>query len=432
MLLQVDNSDEILISAAEAQRCLGLVIAGLGPEWHTAWKLDSQTSAFILGPLKGSYRNLPPEQYDPWLNGRKGLGGGLSLDKESVNKARARILKEKEAESPAENKPANNEGVWLYPGRRVRLYDLVNSAELNDTKGTLVEEVAAGTWHVLLDGGADRLVNVRNMKTLAGVPLDVASDDIANEEKQETSQTAKEMDTTAASGQASLAYSLAGTWTDWNPEDMQWDATQECFTLDVRLRSSGGFGITRGKAGKKWKTQKQDWVIQGDGKYQIRLFVNDSGRVKKVDWIVPGSLQAASKPLSKAESPGPESSADGKGSIAQASPDTSKDVNRVELPATVPEKPKLLSPPPYSYCLAGRWMDWVPQDMVWNPEQQCFLLNVYLEASGGFGICRGKAGARWRSKKEEWTIRGAGHYDIKLFIKESGAIKKVDWVKLAK
>jgi hypothetical protein len=388
--------------------------------------LDPQTAYFINGPPKGILKNsIPAEMYDPWQQGKKGAGGGLSLDKSSLEKARARILKEEPPESPAENKSANNEGVWLYPGRRVRLYDLVNSAELNDTKGTLVEEVAAGTWHVLLDGGVDRLVNVINMKTLAGVPLDVASDDVPDEEKQEASQNAKETDTTAASGQESLAYSLAGTWTDWNPEDMVWDANQQCFTLNVRLKSSGGFGITRGKAGKKWKAQKQDWYIQGEGKYQIRLFVNDSGRVKKVDWIVPGSLQAASKQL-------PEAPADVKESIAQASPDTSKDVNRLALPAKAAEKPKLLSPPTYSYCLAGAWMDWVPQDMEWSQEQQCFLLKVYLEASGGFGICRGKAGARWRSKKEEWKIIGAGHYDIKLFIKESGAIKKVDWVKLAK
>jgi|Transcript_59195 hypothetical protein len=425
LMLQGENSADIMLSPLDAQKSICVVISGIAPEWMAAWKVDPQTAGFIH-VLNGDTRLVP--NYDPW---GKGKGGGISLGEASFHQER---VKHMDLEEPEKNKAVNDEGVWLFPGRRVRLHGLVTNAELNEVKGTLVEEVVPGTWHVRLDGDIDRLLKVANMKTLAGVPLDEIL------EKEDSPPSSKASDAISASGPESFAYSLAGTWTDWIPQDMRWDATQQCFSLDVRLRSSGGFSISRGKADKKWKSQKQDWVIPYEGEYQIRLFVSSSGNLKKVDWIMPGAaLVEVSRPM-------PEVSTHIKDGIAKDDRNTSKeDVTKASLPtAQVAARPKVDDarsqenppsklPPPHSYCLAGKWMDWIPQDMLWNPELQCFSLKVYLDINGrgGFGICRGKAGMKWRSQKEEWTIKGPGHYDVRLFIKESGAIKKVDWVKLA-
>merc|ERR1719247_2566751 len=57
-------------------------------------------------------------------------------------------------------------------------------------------------------------------------------------------------------------FCLAGTWGDWVPTDMHWDTKQQHFWLKADVRGSAegrGFAICRGKAGKRWKAQRQEW-----------------------------------------------------------------------------------------------------------------------------------------------------------------------------
>merc|ERR1712039_149143 len=227
-------------------------------------------------------------------------------------------------------------------------------------------------------------------------------------------------------------FCLAGTWTDWEPQDMLWDPTQRCFCSVVHLSTAGGFGISRGKAGQKWKVQKQEWKIGTGGHFQIRLFISDSGKIKKVDWIMPGTSTADVGNTLRV-------SAENENKPQPLHENKNKEVIPAAVarppPAAVAERQRSSaeSTPSLSYCIAGTWLDWTPQDMQWDPKERCFFANAHIEGrtQGGFGICRGKAGSKWKSQREEWVIRQEGDYKVRLYVKESGGIKKVDWIRRA-
>mmetsp|Transcript_22010 Transcript_22010/g.39970 ORF Transcript_22010/g.39970 Transcript_22010/m.39970 type:complete len:235 (-) Transcript_22010:50-754(-) len=82
------------------------------------------------------------------------------------------------------------------------------------------------------------------------------------------------------------------------------------------------------------------------------------------------------------------------------------------------------------FCLAGTWCDWMPQDMRWDSETGCHLLDVEIDRAhcpAGFDVATGKAGARqWRSRKSQWTLKESGKYQIQLFCKSGGRLDRVE------
>jgi len=418
MLLQNENAADQMISYMEALKGLQIMIYGTSPEWVHIGKFDKPTMDWFLSD--GIMRSK-----DPWGFGK---GGGVSFHQRASPGVETMKVVEGELQSSAAEDPGmrNDDGLWLFPGRRVRIHGLVIHADLNERKGTLIEEVGPGTWHVKLDDGhGEKLLKVQNMKTLAGVPLDVHSQD----EKQGVPILQNPIEAKKPADKNSFEFCLAGTWTGWEPQDMQWDPKQQCFFSIVHLNAAGGFGISRGKAGEKWKVQKQEWRIGTRGHFQIRLFISDSGKVKKVDWIMPGTAtsdEASNLRVSTEDE--------------KTSQPVNESKNKEVIPASVASPPPAAvaerqrsiaeSAPSHSYCIAGTWLDWIPQDMQWDPNDRCFFANAYIEGrkQGGFGICRGKAGSKWKSQREEWVIRQEGHYMIRLYVKDSGGIKKVDWI----
>merc|ERR1719199_1606666 len=100
---------------------------------------------------------------DPWKFG-KGKGGGLTVDTSNLafhNTGSSKVQCEQpEAEGPHQA----GDDSWLFAGRRVRVHGLKVHPEMNDVKGTLVEEVQPHTWHVRLDDDfGDKLLKVENM-----------------------------------------------------------------------------------------------------------------------------------------------------------------------------------------------------------------------------------------------------------------------------
>merc|ERR1740117_2154893 len=97
---------------------------------------------------------------DPWKWG-KGRGGGLTMDDPAEVLFHNTPLSRTSGEPKADGNKAH---CWLSPGRRVRIHDLTTNAEMNDVKGTLVEETRAGVWHVSLDDHwGDKLLKVENL-----------------------------------------------------------------------------------------------------------------------------------------------------------------------------------------------------------------------------------------------------------------------------
>merc|ERR1712032_163792 len=161
-------------------------------------------------------------------------------------------------------------------GTRVRLTDLEKNPAMNGRTGTLQEEVEQGKWRVTVDGiPSDKLVSVQHLELLALSP--------------------PERKVLPAGPQPpAKIYSIAGTWDDWVPHDMDWDWGRHCFVFRVELGQSGRetFQVRVGKAqDKKWKAKGQTYTIgarekaeQGDA-YEVTMFLTESGSCKSIDWV---------------------------------------------------------------------------------------------------------------------------------------------------
>merc|ERR1712032_446356 len=160
-------------------------------------------------------------------------------------------------------------------GTRVRLTDLQKNPAMNGRTGTLQEEVEEGKWRVTVDGIlSDKLVNVQHLELLALSP---------RERKL----------IPAVPKPPTKIYSIAGTWDDWVPHDMNWDWKRQCFVFRIELGRSGQetFQITLGKAQEeKWKTKGQTFTIgarekgiEGDV-YEVTMLLMDSGSCKSINW----------------------------------------------------------------------------------------------------------------------------------------------------
>lgn len=296
-LLQAENSAEIMMDYKEAGQVLKFMCCGIAPEWANASKMDEPSRQWMVAP---SFMIVNQGAYDPW-GFKKGKGGGeLSADRpweedtgpeassEAVPAAGRQQLRAHSRERLRQRQQAKPSGTrirqdrsknaWLFEGRRVQIYGLERSGHMNGVKGTLLEEVEDGKWQVRLDGDhGEKLVRIQNLMTLTGKPLMEFAGGTGDHEQ----EPARPME----------QYCIAGTWDDWLPHDMHWDASELCFLFEVEKPAhiEASFAICRGKAGeRKWKTRGQNnWVIPKErlrSHYNVKLFLNAGGSVKKVDW----------------------------------------------------------------------------------------------------------------------------------------------------
>merc|ERR1712070_1326519 len=223
----------------------------------------------------------------------KGKGGGLSFASSDVAAFHRR------EEEPKESEPPRQAQGWLFSGRRVRTQGLVYNAELNGVKGTLVEETEPGVWAVLLDDGhGEKRLRAQNLTTLSGAaPGEIQMDKATGAPTTADAKVAKKMatstisitgsrDTQSVEPQPDLLC-IAGTWDDWMPQDMQWDAQHQCHTFKVALSgtSEKKFGVNRGKAGtKKWAVRPKQWSMgRVAGCFLIKVFMRNR-LVDNVEW----------------------------------------------------------------------------------------------------------------------------------------------------
>mmetsp|Transcript_67840 Transcript_67840/g.126737 ORF Transcript_67840/g.126737 Transcript_67840/m.126737 type:complete len:447 (+) Transcript_67840:103-1443(+) len=91
---------------------------------------------------------------------------------------------------------------------------------------------------------------------------------------------------------------------------------------------------------------------------------------------------------------------------------------------------------PPAHLIAGSWDEWTAHEFPWCAERECFVFRVRVGKSGSesFQICKGKpTGRRVKSGGKTWKIglRDPGAmYEVRMFIKDTGAAKKVEWEKL--
>lgn len=299
-LLKADNVDEVMLQPVEASVILRHLFSGVAPEWLLGSKFDAATAAYIT--------SAPFRIPDPWGQGR----GGGTIDfhdttfakeekddrhgesdsgdsdtssvpplEECASQVQANIASDRSSSGlDGQQRPKHaTRSAWLHEGRRVQIHRLERNSNMNGAKATLIEEVDGSKWRVRIDGiNGDKLVRLENLMTLTGKPLSdfrgVHDGDGSRDVPVPLEQ-----------------YCIAGTWDDWIPRDMQWDSNQQCFTFEVVAQQNvqTKFAICRGQAGeKKWKTKGQNsWNIEKADvptRYQIRLFLNLGGSVRKVDW----------------------------------------------------------------------------------------------------------------------------------------------------
>merc|ERR1712224_87441 len=118
----------------------------------------------------------------------------------------------------------------FYPGRRIKVQGLEVHEEMNGMKGTLIEEVQWGVWHVKLDGSEEKLLKIKNMSEIHATSKE--------EEEEKEKEKAFPMP-------FEEQLSLAGSWDDWTPHNMQWDENLQCHILDVTVKSDAKFGISK-------------------------------------------------------------------------------------------------------------------------------------------------------------------------------------------
>lgn len=86
------------------------------------------------------------------------------------------------------------------------------------------------------------------------------------------------------------------------------------------------------------------------------------------------------------------------------------------------------------YTIAGTWDAYVPHDMEWVSDELCYKFYAQVSKKGAsFYIVRGRAGEKkLKYKGKTWAIPGPGEsswFEIKLTVKETGTVNKVEWVK---
>eukprot|EP00747_Dinoflagellata_sp_TGD_P098126 gnl/TRDRNA2_/TRDRNA2_167348_c4_seq3.p1 gnl/TRDRNA2_/TRDRNA2_167348_c4~~gnl/TRDRNA2_/TRDRNA2_167348_c4_seq3.p1 ORF type:complete len:759 (-),score=172.10 gnl/TRDRNA2_/TRDRNA2_167348_c4_seq3:120-2141(-) len=180
-----------------------------------------------------------------------------------------------EAQSELYEQVRTSDPGTLRAGTRVQLTGLKNRPDMVGLTGTLVEEKEPGKWQVLLDEGlGSKLLKTEFLQSL---------------------------DFVAAIDQASInavppyQYSIAGTWDDWMPHDMNWDFDMQIFQFNVPIGSSGteSFTLCKGKAGSKpLKCKKKDYTIVVDKDdsgvtgvyYKVKLHIEGGGKKQKVEW----------------------------------------------------------------------------------------------------------------------------------------------------
>jgi hypothetical protein len=257
MLNDRDDTKEITMDWYEAQLSLRYSVQfGIPPEWFHISKWDFATE------FEMKLKELMKGGYDPWgLN--KGKGGGLTMHASDLNFRNTKEANEFTVESDSKTTAS-----WLFAGRRILVQGLELNPELNGTKGTLVEEVEKGVWHVIVDGSGDKLLKEKNIAQIHTVaPVE-----------------AKEV-----KHQYEAHVCLAGNWDDWKLHDMQWDEESHCCVLDVKLPyvPNATFAIQRGQAATlKWKPRMspKKWSMGPvTGAYRIKVCVKDS-KIGLVEW----------------------------------------------------------------------------------------------------------------------------------------------------
>mmetsp|Transcript_70978 Transcript_70978/g.123110 ORF Transcript_70978/g.123110 Transcript_70978/m.123110 type:complete len:615 (+) Transcript_70978:112-1956(+) len=270
------GSMDVLLSGAESmlltpEQCMGVLwylYIGVNCEWEASSLMDKDVIAWMNAPTTG-----PNRDPDPWGfgKGKKGAsiqaqlfanlggeGGGLSLN--GVG-----------AESKVQT--------GLFEGRRVRLHGLKSATEWNGKTGSLIKEVEEGKWQVRMDEDlGDKVLKVANLRTLTGASF---TDDLP----QLAAMTRDD-------------YSVAGTWSNWFPKDMQWNDQEQCHMYDAEVDGgcSATFSFAKGKAGtKQWKNQRQEYQLCDNkgGVYRIKLFLKESGMFRNVDVQRLGDIKAA-------------------------------------------------------------------------------------------------------------------------------------------
>lgn len=313
-----------------------------------------------------------PDLIDP--EDAKGKADGVAKSEESADKGpeieddekedpekRAQAIKEVKAraeqearERAARDKKAREAKALMNSGGRqagvrVRLKDMTQKPEMNGVPGTLVEQ-KGDRWIVNLDGGPGVgkgrwMVNTRNL---------VAS--------------------YWQSAEPQTKYYITGSWNNWAPVEMTWDAHRRCLTFETKLSSKGteSFQILVEKdpnkciypdtkdanphvahkvKGPDFQGHGQHWTIgkhaqdkgKSDATYEVQLFLWEDESVRLVGW-------------EKERPPAPEGA---------ASTDDGK------LPG---ERPR--------YCIAGTWSNWAVKDLTWDDNRLCFHTKIQLGAKG--------------------------------------------------
>mmetsp|Transcript_22622 Transcript_22622/g.51754 ORF Transcript_22622/g.51754 Transcript_22622/m.51754 type:complete len:457 (-) Transcript_22622:74-1444(-) len=114
-------------------------------------------------------------------------------------------------------------------------------------------------------------------------------------------------------------------------------------------------------------------------------------------------------------------------------------VQQPKVSATV-TKEQPADPAKAAHLIAGTWDDWVAHKMSWDSAQGCHVFKVRIRQSGcaGFQVLRDTSShqltskpRKLRSTRPAFTIKrsAAGElWEVRLFTKDGGVGKKVDWV----
>mmetsp|Transcript_100836 Transcript_100836/g.178922 ORF Transcript_100836/g.178922 Transcript_100836/m.178922 type:complete len:555 (+) Transcript_100836:38-1702(+) len=290
-LLKVENVDDTVFDFKEASTMLGYIISGIACEWVGLCKIDKVSRDYINN--SGPYRNP-----DAWglgkLKGSLGIGRGGGLTMEEDGQAPP---EEKETE-PVEIDPEP------FPGKRVLVHGLEKFPQMNGVKGSLVEESFDSLWRVRLDGYADdKLIKVDNLQTLSGVQLITAASNASNvisapkppAPAPAVKATKPAVSAAKPAANKNVEYALAGTWTEWMPQNMDWDDDKQCPSLTVNITRAERmmFSVARGRAGTRKLGNKMKRYVLGSqpGSYRVNLSLRDDGVMEQVDVVRIGDAE---------------------------------------------------------------------------------------------------------------------------------------------
>mmetsp|Transcript_55263 Transcript_55263/g.124496 ORF Transcript_55263/g.124496 Transcript_55263/m.124496 type:complete len:528 (-) Transcript_55263:146-1729(-) len=203
-------------------------------------------------------------------------------------------------------------------GDFVRLEGMPDASGLEGFTGSLVKPVGKGRWVVAIDGkDKSSVVNSVNLRRL-GKPKGAAGQQAEPPTK---------------------VYNIVGTWDDWEPHKMTWNAEKYCFEYKIVIGSDGVESF-KFLVGGDWDAcvfpsrssatlhdghevsgpsdggLEADWAIgqhQGDQSHEgasflVRVFLEEDGAPKRVHWELLGSPVksndvAASKPATAKPKP---------------------------------------------------------------------------------------------------------------------------------